>query len=359
MSSKHNSVKHEHKNHEKAEKKEEINSSKSNDMLMIAAILIIGLVVGAIIGALASNVMVAYLTIDNSNAKDTNLVLLKNKVELYLNDNLLGAEGKAQGVSVYVDDFNNDKSGIYSSIVYMSQGGVVQPVSYIYATATDIIVGGQKFNLNTPIELPVASDTNTTDSSSQELVKSDKPTVELFIWSYCPGGNAALNPFASVALLLKDVADLKVVPYYVGHGQYELNQNMVMACIESNVDQNKYFAYLDSFYEDVYSVCSVDSNKENCDKVNSIALMKKVGIESTAIYSCVDTNGQALFEKNYLKAQEYGVNSSPTFIINGTEQRVSRNEDAIKQAICSAFNVEPEVCSTELSTTASSVTGSC
>ena len=50
-----------------------------------------------------------------------------------------------------------------------------------------------------------------------------------------------------------------------------------------------------------------------------------------------------------LLSNQYGVRGSPTLVINGKTMSVQRSPEAIKSAICDAFNTPPEECNTALS----------
>jgi hypothetical protein len=190
-----------------------------------------------------------------------------------------------------------------------------------------------------------------------EVPKSDNPGVELYVWSYCPYGVQAQGPVAQVAQLLKANADFEIVPYYDGHGAYETQQNKIQLCIQK-LAKDKYWSYAAKFVSDVYPKCS-SARTEDCDKTESIKVMKAVGIDSTKVMSCVSTDGDALFAAASAKAQQNGVQGSPTITINGVIVNVARTSEAIKTAICDAFNTAPSACSTTLDSSAAAAAGNC
>jgi hypothetical protein len=49
--------------------------------------------------------------------------------------------------------------------------------------------------------------------------------------------------------------------------------------------------------------------------------------------------------------EKYGVQGSPTLVINGETVQAGRDSASILAAICSAFNEPPAACKTELSST--------
>ena len=52
--------------------------------------------------------------------------------------------------------------------------------------------------------------------------------------------------------------------------------------------------------------------------------------------------------------EKYGVQGSPTLVINGEVVQTGRDSASLLQTICSAFNEQPEACQTELSATSPS-----
>ena len=201
--------------------------------------------------------------------------------------------------------------------------------------------------------------TPTSQEQSVDIPKSDKPEVELFIWSYCPYGVQAQGPLAEVASLLGNYADFKSILYHDGHGAYETYQNKIQECIQE-ISPSKYWNYAAGFVEDIYPVCGA-SRDIDCDKTESIALMKSLGIDSTKVMSCVDSKGDSLISASSSYAQQLGVTGSPTLIINGVKSNAGRTAEAYKVAVCNAFTDEtaPEECSTTLDSSTAAAAGNC
>jgi hypothetical protein len=206
--------------------------------------------------------------------------------------------------------------------------------------------------------LPIISSTQQETPTTSELIKSDKPKAELFIWAYCPYGVQAQAPFAEVASLLKNNADFEIIPYYDGHGEFENQQNKIQSCIQK-LDKEKYWDYSQGFVENIYPKCGATKDAE-CDKSESIKLMNSLGINSNAVMSCVTSEGETLFSEASTRAKNAGVTGSPTLIINDAKVNPSsRTAEAFKTSICSAFNNAPSECETELDSTTATASGSC
>lgn len=201
------------------------------------------------------------------------------------------------------------------------------------------------------------SPTSDIDSTTQEIPKSDKPVVELFVWGYCPYGVQAQGPMVEVAKLLEDSADFKTVLYYDGHGAFETQQNQIQECIQK-IAPEKYWDYAAGFVDDVYPVCS-QSRDIACDKTESTKVMNSVGIDAKAVFACVDAQGEALIAAASSRASALGVSGSPSIVINGVKVNVARDAESMKAAVCSAFNNAPSECGEALSSTTGTTSGSC
>lgn len=207
--------------------------------------------------------------------------------------------------------------------------------------------------------IPLSNDVqpSSQNQQTQEVPKSDIPKVELFVWGYCPYGVQAQGPLAEVASLLGDKADFETVLYYDGHGPFETQQNKIQACIQE-VAKDKYWQYATGFVEDIYPKCSSSRDVE-CDKTESINLMKSLGINDAEVMSCVDEEGEALIAEHSARASEYGVTGSPSLVINGVKVNTDRSAEAYKTAVCEAFNEAPADCSEVLDATSATAAGNC
>ncbi|MDD5417027.1 MAG: hypothetical protein PHU12_03560 [Candidatus Aenigmarchaeota archaeon] len=195
------------------------------------------------------------------------------------------------------------------------------------------------------------------EASSDSVVKYDRPIVELYIFSYCPAGSASLDSLAPVANMLKDSADFKVRFFSNMHGEHELQQNMIQACIQS-VAGDKYWNYADQFYEKVYTKCAQSGNV-TCDMEESVALMDLVGIDSEDVLNCVEQNGEALYAADISKATDLQLQYSPSFIVNEKyQENMDRSPEGIKEYVCSSYTEAPAKCDESLSEQATSA-GNC
>jgi hypothetical protein len=203
--------------------------------------------------------------------------------------------------------------------------------------------------------------TQTTQPQQQtsNIPKKDRPTVELYIFSYCPAGTSALNSFAPVGKLLGNKTDMRVKFFSNMHGDHELQQNEIQECIQEN-EPYKYWDYASSYVQEVYNKCG-GSRDVNCDKSESINLMKKVGINAEKIMNCVKEKGDILYSNDKNDASKFNLQYSPSLVINDFSlgPNFDRSSEGIKNLICSAFTTQPSECSQPLSSSGSTASGGC
>jgi protein-disulfide isomerase len=189
--------------------------------------------------------------------------------------------------------------------------------------------------------------------------KSNKPKVELFVMSYCPYGLQMEKAYVPAWELLKNKADisLKFVNYAM-HGQKEVEENTRQYCIGKD-QPAKLANYLKCFYKGANGAAP-DYN--DC--------LKSAGVNVASLNSCYD-NADKQFgitakledKGSWLSGQfpiypvhsadntKYGVQGSPTLVINGVQSQAGRTPEAIKTAICNAFNNQPSECGQQLANT--------
>ena len=185
---------------------------------------------------------------------------------------------------------------------------------------------------------------------------AEEPLVQLFIMSYCPYGQQAVNNIASTIELLGE--DISFEPRFIVnvqndtinslHGSIEADEDMRQACIW------KY--YPESWLDYVLYV------NENIP-LNSIneewtTAAEEVGLDIESIETCVNDEGLELMQADDDLTDELGITGSPTLLINGERYSGQRTPESFKQAICSGFEEQPDSCLEELEE-GSAATGSC
>ncbi len=197
-----------------------------------------------------------------------------------------------------------------------------------------------------------ASNTNS-DTQTQEISKSEKPSVELYVFTYCPYGTQAEKGILPVIELLGDKIDFKIRQIGAMHGEYEKIEAERQLCIEKEYP-TKFLDYvLDFALSSEIGACGGDATCVN-PLINSI--YTKLGINANKINSCMTSDGVTMYNAELSNAQQLDVSGSPTLIINGVKVSSGRDSASYLDIICQAFSdgSVPEECGEQLSSAAPS-----
>ncbi|MBP6859819.1 MAG: hypothetical protein KBC69_04360 [Candidatus Magasanikbacteria bacterium] len=179
------------------------------------------------------------------------------------------------------------------------------------------------------------------------IIKSDKPKVELFVMANCPYGLQMEKALIPAYDLLKNKADIDIrFVSYAMHGKEEVEENTKQYCAQEQ-DKDKYFSYLSCY----------------ASTQNSASCLKQAGLNEKSLTNCIDkTNKQfGIMDKyndqsTWLSGRypiypihqdlndKYGVQGSPTLVINGAQVEAARTPNALKDAICASFTNAPAEC---------------
>ncbi len=200
----------------------------------------------------------------------------------------------------------------------------------------------------TPLSLPsdTSSSSSSSSSSNQQVPKSDKPKVELYVFAYCPYGIQMEKAMIPVVKLFGNQIDFAIRQIGAMHGDFEQVEAQRQLCINKYYP-DKYLDYVLAFDSD--SSCS--TGDATCVATKTTSIYAKLGIDASKINSCMTSEAPAMYNAEEQNAQAQGVSGSPTLIINGVVSNADRSEEGVKGAICSAFNNVPSLCSQTLSTT--------
>lgn len=340
-----------------------------NTILLLAVLVILTALVSTWAGfSLAQNTVPA-----QNGSVDTNL--LSVEVENYINANLLAQEG----VSAKITGSKEIVAGLYEMPFEIYQDGAVVSNGNVYSTKEKLFLVQAAFDLNTPIEQPATEE----PEASAEMVKSDKPKVELFIMSFCPYGIQAYDAFKPAVELLKSSIDFSlgyiIYPDYVTslkaqgytakwedyctdanetycsmHGIGEVNEDVRQMCIQK-YQSDKLFDYM--------SLISVDyaAKKVSASNIDSLweSYAKTANVDVAKVKSCFDSERLSLLAEQLALTNSKRVSGSPTALINGVNYTGGRTSEAFKTSVCSAFNTAPTDCSAALSGAATAANGSC
>lgn len=192
--------------------------------------------------------------------------------------------------------------------------------------------------------------------NSQNIPQSDKPLVELFIMSYCPYGTQAEKGIIPAIEALGDSIDFKLrFVYYAMHpSSGEVEEQLKQYCIQKQYPE-KLIDYLKYFL----------------DNGDSEACLAKIGISESDISACISETDQEfeilknlndqslwlsgrypLFNIDAALNEKYGIQGSPSLVINGVKvSPSSRSPAAYLEIICQAFSDGdvPNACNLKLS----------
>ena len=127
-----------------------------------------------------------------------------------------------QGVQGLVVD-SVEETGEFYKVTVDYQG---QKIPF-YVTKTGYLTGNSIISLTDDSE-----EEDLTDTTNPEIVKSDKPKVELFIMTHCPYGTQAEKGIISVFETLGNSVDSKIrFVHYFMHGDEETQETYTQLCI--------------------------------------------------------------------------------------------------------------------------------
>lgn len=226
---------------------------------------------------------------------------------------------------------------------------------------------GKYLNLRIGSEfLPTCyKDDGTKDCSKAEcatgiecMEKTDKPVVEAFVMSHCPYGTQIEKGLIPVANLLKNKIDFSIkFCDYAMHGEKEIKEELLQYCIQKD-DNANYLSYLSCFLNASDSTGCLKSANVNTDKVNACVKESDAKYKVTELFNdktqWISGNYPPFNVQKDLN-DKYGVQGSPTLVINGIViDGVSRDSASMLKAICGTFKTAPAECSQTLSSAAPS-----
>ena len=208
----------------------------------------------------------------------------------------------------------------------------------------------------TRIDMNAAAGSGTAPAQTAAApVKTERPVVDLYVMSFCPGGTYAGNVMKPVAALLGSKADIRVryLTTITGttvasvqslHGTSEVKEDLRQICILKK-NPEKFWEYLGKFNDACYPQYQNAALLDSCRRNITAA----IGIDDKSIETCASgEEGLALLKADDALSNKDRAYSSPTLIINGQEYLGTRTPDAYKQAICDRFVTPPAECSTTL-----------
>ena len=295
--------------------------------------------IAVVIIAIATIGIVSYKHKDNVKPAEA-----KTIVEKFVNTYLMQA-GSTVTISNVTESY-----GLYKMTISVGSGQTVDS----YVTKDGKLFFPQALNISETEKAASGTNTNSkndTNATPTNVSKTDKPTVELFVMSYCPYGNQKKKGILPVVSALGKKIDFKVkFCDYSMHGEKELKENLTQYCIQKE-EPSKFNDYLSCFLKSGDSATCLTGTKIDKDKNDSCVSKTDNDFKVMANFKS-NTGFQGTypgFDVNKTDNTKYNVGGSPTLIINGTEVTSGRDSASLLKTICSAFNEQPEECKATLS----------
>lgn len=301
---------------------------------------IFGLVAGVvIIGAVG----LAIMFVGGYKNKTITIDAAKAKTIEYINANLMQGGQKAT-----IKEASEDGE-LYKMVVVLPNGQEIN--SYVTKDGTkffpQVMDMGDSMAKNN-------QDKNASKPVATVKTKKDKPEVELFVMSYCPYGTQIEKGILPVLDTLGNKVNfkLKFVDYAM-HGKKEIDQNLIQYCIQKN-EPEKLLSYLRCFLEDEKSDECLTKTQVNQSQLQSCTSSTDKEFKVSELYADKSTwSGGRYPQFNIYKDDnnKYGVQGSPTLVINGSKIQSGRDSSNLLKTICSGFNNPPAECNKKLSST--------
>jgi len=255
---------------------------------------------------------------------------------------------EARGLNASVTSVSDYGSGIYE--INLLLDGQDVPV-YITKDGKNLISGIVPL---VDVSSDAGSDTGSASSGIENVQKSAKPKLEVFVFSHCPYGTQIEKAVLPFYKIFKDKVDINLVFIGAMHGEYEKQESLRQLCVQKEYNKDKLWAYLEKFLGDTaIGACNGD---EACINPLVEKIFTQVSIDKNKISACMSKDAEALYNKDLARAQALGVSGSPTIVINDVEVSLANRSPAgVQELVCQAFSTAPSECSsTTLSTTAAS-----
>lgn len=178
-------------------------------------------------------------------------------------------------------------------------------------------------------QLPTDEQINEQEEPAQEVPKSDNPEIELFVMTHCPYGTQAEKGFVPFVESVGDKINAKIrFVHYFMHGDEEEEETYRQLCIREEQSE-KYLTYL----------------REFLDAGNVSSALNKANIDEALLNKCLSDRVENYYAEDSEKSQSYGVEGSPTLVINGVIASSGRDAASFLETACNSYNEQPDFCS--------------
>lgn len=279
----------------------------------------------------------APINLKTSKTKTLKPEVAKVTAEDFINNNLMLPGTKATITEI------TPEYGLYKIIVSVESGELIE--SYISQDGLlffpqAIAIDEQEAELNKPLK------------TSEVSNKQDKINIELFVMSHCNYGTQMEKALLPVIEALGSKANFELkFNSYVMNDKLELDEQLTQYCIQKE-NNDKLISYLNCFNKAGESDTCLSENNINKTKIlacvkitdNEYKISENYADQSTWLSGAYPSF--PIYEEDN---NRYGVQGSPTLIINGEMVSAERNSQSLLKLACSGFINEPSECQTQLS----------
>ena len=270
----------------------------------------------------------------------------RQKAEEFINKNFIKGDAKA------TVDLPVIENGLYKFNVNIP-GGETPIESYMALNGSKIFP--QAIAMEEPAQAAADNANNNQESApTADLPKSEKPKVEVFVMSYCPYSTQMEKGILPVAEALGNKIDFEIkFVNYAMHGEKEVKEQTAQYCIKKE-QKDKFNPYLKCFLKAGDQASCLKSEKIDQSKLNSCITSADKQYKITQNFNDKSTWKGDFPQFNINKAEndKYGVQGSPTLVVNGKQAESNRDSASLLKTICSAFRKAPSECSKQLSAAA-------
>jgi hypothetical protein len=189
------------------------------------------------------------------------------------------------------------------------------------------------------------------ETQKEEIPKTQKPTVELFVMSLCPYGIKAEKEILPVIKLFGDKIDFKV-KFIVKVKGSTINEVVSLHGNNEAMEDARQAAIM-KYYPDKLQPYIEKIDKNSCliscgavkleDYWKMAAKQLRIDVKKIESFA-YGQEGISLLKQNETDAEKYEISASPTLVINGIKsQAIYQGAKALEQAIYSAFTNSPDM----------------
>lgn len=274
-----------------------------------------------------------------NRTEQKNSVVIKDKIEKFIKENLV-----QPGTELKIEDFQKE-GGLYKLTIAVGEQKITSYASLdgnkFFPEAIDLEEKGAEaaaVDPNDPRSKPPV-----TEASQKQAV----PEVELFVMSLCPYGVQAEKGILPAIQKLGSKTNfrLRFVDYTL-HGKPEFDENLKQYCIQKE-EPAKLLGYLACFNKDEDSVKCTTTARLIKAKIDACIAQTDKEFKLNENFSASGQSSPFGIEKEL--NEKYGIQGSPSLVINGEKVNSGRDAASYLKAICSGFTNPPAECQATLS----------